>query len=102
VEYGAGREKWRRGIKPMKIKARKIRFKRWFHEKYIEWYVRNELNGAWRNSSGCWNGNYIKLWYREDEDTTYLHFPGDPCYTWKGDVVESVLRDVKSLTRRLK
>jgi hypothetical protein len=83
------------------MKIHTITFKNNYDEEYISYYVRNELKGTWLNSSGCWTENYLRLWYREDENTTYIHFPCDHCYTWKGNVVKDISKKVKAFIRRI-
>jgi hypothetical protein len=80
----------------------KISFKDVSDEVCISFYVRNELKGTWLNSSGCWAEKCLKLWYREDKNTTYIHFPCDYCYTWEGNVVKDISKKVKTFIRRIK
>jgi hypothetical protein len=82
-------------------KSIKIPFDNWCDEDYIAGYVRNVLKGVWRNSSGCWSENYVRVWYRETENKTFAHFPSDPCYTWEGNVVREVSRKIRSFINRL-
>jgi hypothetical protein len=83
-----------------KVKVIKIRFKDANDEEYLAYFVFNKLKGTSRNSSGCWEGNYFKLWYLEDENKTYIHFPSDPCYTWEGNVVKEIAKQMKEFIRK--
>jgi hypothetical protein len=85
-----------------KTKVIKIRFKDTNDEMYyIDPYVASRLKGTSRNSSGCWVGKYLKIWYQEDENKTYIHFPSDRCYTWKGNVVKEMSKKIKEFIRIL-
>lgn len=83
------------------MKIHKVKFKDAYDEERISWYVRNELKGTWLNSSGCWPQKYLKLWYREDENRTYAHFPCDHCYTWEGNGVKDISKKIKAFIRRI-
>jgi hypothetical protein len=81
---------------------RKIRFDGWYTQDFIASHVCNTLKGTWRNSSGCWEEEYLRVWYQEDEDKTYVHFPCDYCYTWEGNVAETISQKIRLFIRRLK
>jgi hypothetical protein len=86
----------------MRKRAARIRFRSYFDQGHIERYVRQELGGLWRNSSGCWDGNYLKLWYDGMSAMTYVHFPCDACYAWEGDVTKDTSKKIKAFIRRLR
>lgn len=86
----------------MGAKKIKVRFKDWCDEDLIAYYVRNELKGVWRNSSGCWDKKCLHIWYQEDENRTHIHFPCGYCYTWEGDVVKTISEKIKSFIRRMR
>lgn len=81
---------------------RKIRFKDIYDQYYIDYYVRKELNGVWRNSSGCWDEKCLHIWHQESENKTYVHFPCGYCYMWEGNVVKTISQKLKSFIRRIK
>jgi hypothetical protein len=85
----------------MTVRKRNIRFKNWYSQDYIAGYICYTLGGTWRNSSGCWDGNSLHVWYQEDENKTYVHFSCDYCYTWEGDVVKDISQKIKSFIRRI-
>jgi hypothetical protein len=64
-------------------------------------YIFVKLKGTFRNSSGCWEGKYLKIWYQEDENKTYIHFPSDPCFTWEGNVVKEITKQMKECIQKL-
>jgi hypothetical protein len=86
----------------MSERQRKIWFKDWYDQDIISAYVSNILEGTWRNSSGCWDKNCLHIWYRGNENKTYVHFPCDYCYTWEGDVVKTISQKIKSFIRGIK
>lgn len=80
----------------------KIKTRDWYEEELIGRHIRNDLRGEWASSSGCWDGSYLKVFYSRDEDKTYVHFSDSSCWAMAGDVVKSVVKDIKLFVRRMR
>jgi|LSQA01.1.fsa_nt_gi hypothetical protein len=72
-----------------------IWFENWWSQDNLSEYCRLSLEGKWKNSSGCWDETYIKIWYNKHNDTTFVHFPRDDCFTWEHNQVSKIENDLR-------